>query len=40
MTTLGTEARWAALGDALVGVLYFMACPLFAAFLVYITEGF
>ena len=37
--TIHTE-RWAALGDALVGVAYFLSCPLYAGFLAWITEGF
>ena len=40
MTTIHGTERWAALGDALVGVAYFLSCPLYAALLVYITEGF
>ena len=37
--TIHTD-RWAALGDAFVGIAYFLSCPLYAAFLVYLTEGF
>lgn len=34
------NSRWENAGEILTAIAYFMACPIFAGFLAYITEGF